>query len=397
VFQALEDARGDIWVTGPWGIAQIHRRGLDTVPGGPASLSLKVFGSTDGMPAREASSISRAWRAPDGVLWFGTPSGVARIDPAQRQRRQSAPLTHLESVVVDGEVHERTTTVGVPPGARRLEFHFTAPDFVAPEQLRFRYRLDGFDPGWLDGGTRRVAYYTNVPPGHYVFRVQARNADGVWSSALGGVRVHLRPHFWQTEWFYMLIAAVVLAAAYLAYRMRMAVVEQSVRAELMRDLSLHDDLTGLYNRRGLLALAEQMIREAERTRIGFDVVFADLDGMKRINDTFGHLEGDHALRETAQLIRATFRESDVAARLGGDEFAILVLNDENGEGVELACGRLLEMIARHNETTVRPYVLSLSVGFAAYDPRSPRDIESLLELADREMFEQKRSKVLSRL
>jgi diguanylate cyclase (GGDEF)-like protein len=304
-------------------------------------------------------------------------------------------------VVVDGEVHERTTSVTVEPGARRLEFHYTAPDFVAPEHLRFRYRLEGFDPGWVDGGTRRTAYYTNVPPGHYVFRVQARNADGVWSSALGGVRVYLRPHFWQTAWFYFLVALAVSGLAYLAFRLRMTVVEHALREEMLRDLSLHDDLTGLYNRRGLLTLAEQLIRESERQRVGFDVVFADLDGFKRINDTFGHPEGDHALRETATLLRRTFRDSDIVARLGGDEFAVLVRHEvdagEEREGVEFACGRLLETVARHNDTTLRPYVISLSLGWATFDPRAPRGIESLLETADRQMFAQKRGKILSRM
>jgi diguanylate cyclase (GGDEF)-like protein len=334
-------------------------------------------------------------------MWFGTPAGVAVIDPSRLRRNVRAPTPLIERVVVDDAVHEGVPAIVAAPGTRRLEFHFTAASFVAPEQLRFRYRLEGYDPEWVDGGTRRAAYYTNLPPGRYVFHVQARNEDGVASARGARVTLRLRPYFWQTWWFVLLMAAAAVALVLAAHRVRVRMVQRTLREEMLRDLSLHDDLTGLYNRRGLLALAEQLVREAERQRRGFDVVFVDLDGLKRINDTLGHPEGDRAIRDAAGLIRASFRESDVVARLGGDEFAVLVRNDptyggDAAAGVEAATARLREAVARHNAVEERPFELSLSLGFVGYDPAAPRGIESLLDAADQAMYAQKRAKRVAR-
>jgi diguanylate cyclase (GGDEF)-like protein len=402
VYQALDDGRGRLWLTGSWGVGHVPRAELEAVAAGRArTLMMKQFGSRDGM-AGEASSISRAWRGPDGRLWFGTPAGLAIVDPSRMRRNARAPTPLIERVVVDDAVHEGEAIIQAAPGTRSLEFHFTAASFVAPEQLRFRYRLEGYDPGWVEGGTRRVAFYTNLPPGRYVFHVQARNEDGVPSTVNPRVTLRLRPYFWQTRWFMLLVVAAAVALAYAAHRLRVRMVQRALREEMLRDLSLQDDLTGLYNRRGLLTLAEQRVREAERQRRGFDVVFADLDGLKRINDTLGHPEGDRAIRDAARLIRASFRDSDVVARLGGDEFAVLVSSDASGAGdepdagVEAAAARLVEAVARHNATEDRPFELSISLGFSRYDPAAPRSIESLLEYADQQMYVQKRGKRIAR-
>ena len=401
VYHAVDDGRGRLWLAGSWGVGYVPRAELEAVAAGRAStFAIKRFGSRDGM-GREASSISRAWRGPDGRMWFGTPAGVAVIDPSRLRRNVRAPTPLIERVVVDDAVHEGEAAIQAAPGTRRLEFHFTAASFVAPEQLRFRFRLEGYDTRWVEGGTRRAAYYTNLPPGSYVFHVQARNEDGVPSTRDTRVTLRLRPYFWQTWWFVLLMAAAAVALALAAHRLRVRMVQRTLREEMLRDLSLHDDLTGLYNRRGLLALAEQLVREAERQRRGFDVVFADLDGLKRINDTLGHPEGDRAIRDAARLIRASFRDSDVVARLGGDEFAVLVRNDptyggDAAAGVEAATARLREAVARHNATEDRPYELSLSLGFSGYDPAAPRGIESLLDAADQAMYAQKRAKRVAR-
>jgi diguanylate cyclase (GGDEF)-like protein len=402
VYQALDDGRGRLWLTGPWGVGYVARAELEAVAAGRArTLALKQFGSRDGM-AREASSISRAWRGPDGRLWFGTPAGLAIIDPARLRSNARAPIPLIERVVVDDVTHSGETSIVVPPGSRRLEFYFTAASFVAPEQLQFRYRLEGYDPGWVDGGTRRAANYTNLPPGRYVFHVQARNEDGVPGARTSAVVLRLRPWFWQTRWFMLLCAAAVVAIVLAAHRLRVRMVQRALREEMLRDLSLHDDLTGLYNRRGLLTLAQQLVREAERSGRGFEVVFMDLDGLKRINDTLGHPEGDRAIRETALIIRAGFRESDVVARLGGDEFVVLAPHDagaaagEEGAATAAAVAALLEAVARHNDRAERPFPISMSVGFSRYDPAAPRDIESLLEAADQQMYLQKNRKNLAR-
>jgi diguanylate cyclase (GGDEF)-like protein/PAS domain S-box-containing protein len=164
--------------------------------------------------------------------------------------------------------------------------------------------------------------------------------------------------------------------------------------EELRSLSLVDDLTGLYNRRGFLTLAEQQLKVAHRMKKGMLLLFADLDKMKWINDTLGHREGDSALIYAANIFKNTFRESDIIARIGGDEFVILALETSESD-IGTITNRLEEALRSHNQKNRRPYSLSISMGVARYNPLSPRSIEELLDEADQRMYEQKRSKDVS--
>jgi len=161
--------------------------------------------------------------------------------------------------------------------------------------------------------------------------------------------------------------------------------------EELRALSLEDELTGLYNRRGFTTLARQLIKTALRMRRRTLLFFVDLDDLKVINDRLGHREGDRALVGASRVLRATFRESDVVARVGGDEFAALALEaDEDQTRPILA--RLQENLAEYNHARPGSYVLSLSVGTAVYDPAEPRPLEDLMAEADHKMYLHKRSK-----
>lgn len=159
----------------------------------------------------------------------------------------------------------------------------------------------------------------------------------------------------------------------------------------LRAMSLVDDLTGLYNRRGFLTLARQQLRVADRMRKRVSHIFVDLDGLKAINDTLGHREGDLALVETADLLKATFRESDIIARIGGDEFVVLAMENA-GTAPEPWSERLQENLRARNALPDRRFPLSVSTGVTHYDPDFPCPIDDLLERADSLMYQEKRSK-----
>ena len=161
--------------------------------------------------------------------------------------------------------------------------------------------------------------------------------------------------------------------------------------EELRAMSLLDDLTGLYNRRGFFTLAQQQLKLADRAQTGMLLLVADLDGLKGINDTLGHQVGDRALIETAQVLKETFRESDVVARIGGDEFAVLAV-EASGASAEILTTRLQENLEARNAHNDRHYKLSLSVGVARFDPENPSSIEELMRSADRRMYEHKQSR-----
>ena len=166
------------------------------------------------------------------------------------------------------------------------------------------------------------------------------------------------------------------------------------RAEELRKLALLDELTGLNNRRGFTLLAAHQSNVAKREGKSMTLLFIDLNDLKTINDTFGHKEGDRAISDAAAILKETFRESDVVARVGGDEFCVLLTSDSPTKvDTDTPLGRLQTTIELHNATAQRPYKVSLSIGMAEYDPRSPSTIEELMQQADSRMYEQKLAKV----
>ncbi|MBL8959210.1 MAG: GGDEF domain-containing protein [Gemmatimonadetes bacterium] len=169
------------------------------------------------------------------------------------------------------------------------------------------------------------------------------------------------------------------------------VTERHQREDALRALSLMDELTGLYNRRGFLTLAQQQLKLARRGQRELVLLFVDMDDFKEINDRFGHNEGDVALRRTAAILQHTFRDSDIVARLGGDEFVVLASDIAHGTG-PLIVERLRAELQLRNERDGYPYRLSFSVGLATFDPERPPEIEELLATADAMLYEQKRHK-----
>lgn len=163
---------------------------------------------------------------------------------------------------------------------------------------------------------------------------------------------------------------------------------------VLLNLALVDDLTGLSNRRGFLALAEHHMKVAYRTGRPFLIAFVDLDGMKQINDTFGHQEGNRALVDTANILRDSFRQSDILARMGGDEFAILVA-DAAKDSIATVINRVQEKLRCKNAGPNRRYPLAFSIGIVPGDSEQISNLEKLLDRADAAMYEQKQRKRMS--
>jgi diguanylate cyclase (GGDEF)-like protein len=159
----------------------------------------------------------------------------------------------------------------------------------------------------------------------------------------------------------------------------------------LRSLSLIDDLTGLYNRRGFADLGEQYLKFARRSGRGVTMVYMDLDRFKTINDSLGHHVGDRALMQVADILRATFRSSDIAARLGGDEFGVLAL-EASGESSENLIGRLRERVAEFNESGREPYQLSVSIGMARVENDGRVRLDEIVAEADNAMYREKHDK-----
>src|SRR5258708_35574538 len=168
------------------------------------------------------------------------------IDREKIKLNDKQPPVAIEQIRVDDESISPTQTIELGPGKSRLDFYYTALSFVAPEKVRFRYKLEGFDSDWVDGGTRRIASYTNLRPGRYKFRVIASNNDGLWSPTGAAFDLYLRPHFYQTYWFYALCAILLAILAWQLYRFRLKRIELQFTAVLQErnriGREIHDNL-----------------------------------------------------------------------------------------------------------------------------------------------------------
>ena len=169
------------------------------------------------------------------------------------------------------------------------------------------------------------------------------------------------------------------------------VTERKKMEESLRSLSVTDDLTNLYNRRGFMSFAEHHIKNADRKGQRMLLILIDLDGLKQINDAYGHKEGDMALIDTAEVIKQTFRKSDLIARVSGDEFVVLT-SDTKLNAIEAIRMRLLKNVEAHNAKQKRLYKISLSFGIAVYEPDNPSSIDRLIVKADELMYMEKHKK-----
>ncbi len=236
VHAIAEDDRGYLWVSSNRGIFRVAKEELNAVAEGRAgAVRAEVFGRADGLRSAEANGGIQpgVWRRRDGTLWFPTMKGVAAVDPGQVDRPRYPPVPVFEHLVAGDQVFPGGASLDLPPDRRSLAFHFTAPSFRAPHRIRFRYRLEGHDEDWVDAQGRRTAYYTNVPPGRYRFRVQAADAEGQWNETEATVALSIAPYFHETRIFIACVVVLLACTVIAIHRLRVRRLT-SQQAELLR-------------------------------------------------------------------------------------------------------------------------------------------------------------------
>ncbi|UCH96680.1 MAG: helix-turn-helix domain-containing protein [Candidatus Aminicenantes bacterium] len=216
IFQLLEDEKENFWMSCNKGIFRVSKQELNQLDQGKRhSIRCISYGKTDGMKNSECTGGSQpaGWKTRDGRLWFPTVKGVVIIDPNNIKTNPIIPTVIIEKIKIDDAVIDTIQDIEISPGKRRFEFHYTAPSFVAPKKMKFKYKLEGFEKEWIDAGspTDRTACYTNIPPGSYCFRVIACNNDGTWNKTGASFYFNLKPFFYQTYWFYGTCILCVLA------------------------------------------------------------------------------------------------------------------------------------------------------------------------------------------
>jgi ligand-binding sensor domain-containing protein/signal transduction histidine kinase len=237
VHAILDDGGGHLWFATASGIARCDCTSMGSGMKSAECARWIEFGPADGLRSRETATNSHpsAWRSRDGHLWFATPKGLVEVDPAHFPVNAVPPPVVLERFAVDDleqPLHGASAALLIPAGHVHFQFDYAGLSFTAPQKVHYRYMLEGFDRGWTEAGTRRTAYYTNIPPGKYTFRVQAANNDGLWNEQGTALPFELRPRFYQTVWFYLLLAAGTIGLVVLLLRRRLRLAESEFRAVL---------------------------------------------------------------------------------------------------------------------------------------------------------------------
>ena len=325
VSQILEDGNGHLWLGTRVGIVRVSKRELnDFADGGKVLPTCVTYGKFDGLPTLECSGGSQpnCWRSHDGHLWFATVKGAVWVDPAMLRPNRLPPPVRVEEVLVDGKSLaeknalasqpsvELPKKISIAAGQHYFEFRFCALSFTAPDKVKFKWRLAGLEKNWVDGGNRRAASYSFIPPGSYRFETLACNNDGVWSESPATVELTVLPYFWQRWWFKLAIGLGIVAVLVTIYSVRITRLRamESLRLRIARDL--HDEVGANLGSISLLAqIMEQSPSSADATQVrGLAVQTIDTlrDIIWFIDPTHDKLSDLVArLQETARVMLAT--------------------------------------------------------------------------------------------
>ncbi|HEY5564502.1 MAG TPA: ATP-binding protein, partial [Rhodothermia bacterium] len=255
----VEDGQGYLWLGTDAGLVRIRRDEFDKAAGDPAySMQYRLLDVSDGFEGRPTSQGQpTSTRSSDGTLWFVTSRGLAALDPRALREypRPVAPV--IERILADERAFFPESQLSLSPRTARVQIDYTSLSFAAPSRILFRYRLDGYDQSWVNAGNRRQAFYTNLPPRSYQFRVAASRGDGVWMESPAILGFAIARAFYQTTWFYAASAGIVVLALSGVWRLRLRQVRKQFsvvlaeRERLAREI--HDTLL-----QGMLGVALQL-------------------------------------------------------------------------------------------------------------------------------------------
>jgi signal transduction histidine kinase/ligand-binding sensor domain-containing protein len=247
----LPDQRGNLWLGYSTGIARLSVNDLLHPSPETGQLQYDFYDDGDGLKSNPAAYGSGPVAlSSDGRLWVSMAEGIGMIDLARMRRNSVAPPVHILDLTADGRSLGPTNGLKISPHTRNLQISYTGISLSEPRKVRFRYRLEGFEPGWQDAGTRRNAFYTNLRPGHYRFQVLAANNDGIWNETGDSITFELLPAFYETLWFLVLCILLISSLAFVLYRLRVRSAARELQSRFEERMSertriaqdLHDNL-----------------------------------------------------------------------------------------------------------------------------------------------------------
>ncbi|MGH8292133.1 MAG: diguanylate cyclase domain-containing protein [Gammaproteobacteria bacterium] len=430
-------ANGWLWVGSGHGIYRFKLDELHALLAGrTAKLHPQMLVSENGLwPGSQQGYCCNSSGDNDGFmqgekLWLATQDGVAVADTAHVITNTVVPPVLVQAIQYANRWHALNASDDVPlllPAADRdLAFRFTVLSLQNPLSVALQYRLVGYESGWktLDDVSKRVANYTNLPPGNYSLEVRGANNGGVWNPDPAVLQFRIGAYFYETLWFRILVTLLILTTIYLGYRFQLRHLHRQ-RAHLKSVVAQHTDelrvanqrlaganlqleeasqtdwLTGLKNRRYLYEQLPRELgafREHLQTRTAGNQVMvfalADLDNFKNVNDTLGHAQGDEVLRQIARHLEEVVCSGELVVRWGGEEF-LLVFRPMPRSAVEATVMRVQRAVSECAFLGLQdePLQLTCSVGFVEYPfaagTTGGADWETLVNIADLALYRAK--------
>jgi diguanylate cyclase (GGDEF)-like protein len=427
VFGMIADDEGNDWLSTAQGLVKVNHGALERALEDPTTeLALARYGDGPGSEgfSLNGGSTPSMLRTGDGRIWLASGQGAVVFDPRKLDEPVSPPPTVIERILVDGAEHDAANSNALAPGTRRIEFDFAGLSFLAPESIRYRHRLLGFDAQWSAAARAASASYTNLPPGRYRFEVEALVAGARDAPRVASHEFDIQPFLHQRTSFRIGLLALLalLGTWWFRWRTRalrrQAIALQALIDERTHELSVRsnrleqadrekaglivllqeqsaqlarhaqeDGLTGLSNRRELDRALTAALAEANAMKHPVALALIDVDHFKRINDRCGHGTGDEVLRRVAEVLRAISTGSTVVGRYGGEEFALVMPECELATASAL-CEQVRTEVADAARTLdLSGLPLTVSIGVAAVSGMDPAQAYAA---ADRRLYEAKR-------
>lgn len=324
---------GDVWLNEIHGIVNIPADEIRRLNENPEyAVKYRLYDFQDNLPGAPQMNytVSTAVEATDGRLWFATDNGLALIDPARLEKNAVPPPVVIKSVIADEKNYQAAPNTNFPAGTANLQINYTAASLSIPSRVVFKYRLENFETDWREAGNRREAFYTNLGPGKYRFRVIAANNDGVWNEQGAILEFEVLPMFYQTNWFLLVCFAAFCVLVWAIYQWRLYLVKSRLHL--------------LYEE-----------RLAERTRIAQDLHDTLLQGIVSVSmhleTAFNKLPPDSPAKSRLERMREMMRQ---IIEEGRNTVNGLRSSGRLGDGdLEREFSRLSQQLNGHGKTTFR--------------------------------------------
>ncbi|HXJ43712.1 MAG TPA: triple tyrosine motif-containing protein, partial [Bryobacteraceae bacterium] len=295
VFSVIRDNSGTVWLSAACGIMSIAGEEMKRWWAHPDTfIKVRLFGALDGAQTGMSPFGPVVSKSPDGRIWFVNDATLQFVDPAHTPENRLPPPVHIEQVVTDGNSSQPLAKLRLPAHTRNLQINYTAPSFVMPERVRFRYRLDGRDKDWQEPATRREAFYDDLPPGTYRFRVIACNNSGLWNETGDSWDFSVAPAWYQTTWFRSLAVSAFLAMLWLLYQLRVRQIAAAMNARFDERVAERNRLAG--------ELHDTILQTVQATKLIAD------------NARLDHSDDPAHLREAIGSISAWLAQATAEAR-----------------------------------------------------------------------------------